>query len=161
MIARVYGLTPGVRARGWPALSCLAQCLWQTGPPNADVLVMQSKFDAEAALALIEKHRITNAVMVPTMFIRMLKLPQELRSRYDVSSLNWVTHTGAPCPPKSSVSSCNGGGRSSMRPTAAARSALRRFATPQGRDFASWQRRRSDAGNEDRILRRRWPPVTR
>lgn len=99
MIARVYGLTPGVRALvAGPLYHASPNAYGRQALPNADVLVMQSKFDAEAALALIEKHRITNAVMVPTMFIRMLKLPQELRSRYDVSSLNWVTHTGAPCP---------------------------------------------------------------
>jgi long-chain acyl-CoA synthetase len=62
---------------------------------TADVLVLQSKFDQEETLALIEKHRIDNAVMVPTMFVRMLKLPPEVRNRYDVRSLRWVTHTGA------------------------------------------------------------------
>lgn len=99
MIARVYGLTHGVRALvAGPLYHASPNAYGRQALPNADVLVMQSKFDAEAALALIEKHRITNAVMVPTMFIRMLKLPQEVRARYDVSSLKWVTHTGAPCP---------------------------------------------------------------
>lgn len=99
MIARVYGLTPGVRALvAGPLYHASPNAYGRQALPNADVLVMQSKFDAEAALALIEKHHVTNAVMVPTMFIRMLKLPTEVRSRYDVSSLKWVTHTGAPCP---------------------------------------------------------------
>ena len=64
----------------------------------AELLVLQSKFDPEETLALIERHRITNAVMVPTMFVRILRLPQAVRERYDLSSLRWVTHTGAPCP---------------------------------------------------------------
>lgn len=99
MIARVYGLTPGVRALvAGPLYHASPNAYGRQALPNADVLVMQSKFDAEAALALIEKHRITNAVMVPTMFIRMLKLAPETRARYDVESLSWVTHTGAPCP---------------------------------------------------------------
>ena len=99
MIARVYGLTPGVRALvAGPLYHASPNAYGRQALPTADVLVMQLKFDAEAALALIERHRITNAVMAPTMFIRMLKLPREVRGRYDVSSLNWVTHTGAPCP---------------------------------------------------------------
>ncbi|MDE2363426.1 MAG: AMP-binding protein [Hyphomicrobiales bacterium] len=99
MIARVYGLAPGVRALvAGPLYHASPNAYGRQALPNADVLVMQSKFDAEAALRLIETHRITNAVMVPTMFIRLLKLPHDVRARYDVSSLQWVTHTGAPCP---------------------------------------------------------------
>jgi long-chain acyl-CoA synthetase len=63
-------------------------------------MLLQTKFDAERTLAAIERHRITHAVMVPTMFIRLVKLPEEIRRRYDVSSLKWVIHTGAPCPPE-------------------------------------------------------------
>ncbi|MGE0881215.1 MAG: acyl-CoA synthetase [Acidimicrobiia bacterium] len=60
-------------------------------------IVMES-FDPEEALALIEKHRITHAQFVPTMFVRMLKLPEEVRRRYDVSSLKFAIHAAAPCP---------------------------------------------------------------
>ena len=59
---------------------------------------LMRKFDPEAALAAIETHRITHAGFVPTMFIRMLKLPPETRERYDLSSLEHVLHAGAPCP---------------------------------------------------------------
>ncbi len=55
-------------------------------------------FDAENALQLIERHRITHSQWVPTMFVRMLKLPPEVRGRYDVSSLEVAVHAAAPCP---------------------------------------------------------------
>lgn len=60
--------------------------------------IMMPKFDAEAVLRLIETHRITHAQFVPTMFVRMLKLPDAVRERYDVSSLECVIHAAAPCP---------------------------------------------------------------
>jgi acyl-CoA synthetase (AMP-forming)/AMP-acid ligase II len=59
--------------------------------------VMIPRFDAEETLRLIERHRVTHAQFVPTMFVRMLKLPLEVRSRYDVSSLQCVLHAAAPC----------------------------------------------------------------
>jgi long-chain acyl-CoA synthetase len=57
------------------------------------------KFDAESLLQLIEQHRVTSIVMVPTMFVRLLRLPLEVRRRYDISSLRSVHHAAAPCPP--------------------------------------------------------------
>ena len=60
--------------------------------------VTMRKFDAEAVLAAIEKYRVNNAHFVPTMFVRMLALPEEVRSKYDLSSLIQVTHAAAPCP---------------------------------------------------------------
>ncbi|MFF7647183.1 AMP-binding protein [Streptomyces canus] len=64
---------------------------------GATVVVME-KFDSEKALAAIERHRVTVAQVVPTMFVRMLKLPAETRERYDVSSLRVAVHSAAPCP---------------------------------------------------------------
>ena len=61
-------------------------------------LVMMEKFDAEGALRAIERHRVTHTQMVPTMFVRMLKLPDDVRASYDVSSLRVVVHAAAPCP---------------------------------------------------------------
>jgi long-chain acyl-CoA synthetase len=61
------------------------------------VIVME-RFDAEEALRLIERHRVTHATFVPTHFVRMLKLPEAARRRYDVSSLQAVIHAAAPCP---------------------------------------------------------------
>ena len=99
LFASVYGIRPGVRALvTGPLYHASPNAYGRHALTTADVLVLQSKFDPEETLALIEKHRIQNAVMVPTMFVRLLKLPAEVRNRYDVSSLEWVTHTGAPCP---------------------------------------------------------------
>ncbi|GAA3973401.1 acyl-CoA synthetase [Actinomadura viridis] len=64
---------------------------------GATVVIME-RFDAEEALALIEKYRVTHAQFVATMFARMLKLPEEVRGRYDLSSLEVVIHGAAPCP---------------------------------------------------------------
>ena len=61
------------------------------------VLIMK-KFDAEEALQIIEKERITHSQWVPTMFVRMLKLPDDVRLKYDVSSQKCVLHAAAPCP---------------------------------------------------------------
>jgi acyl-CoA synthetase (AMP-forming)/AMP-acid ligase II len=60
--------------------------------------VVMDRFDPENCLAMIEEHKITHAQFVPTMFIRMLKLPEETRKKYDVSSLEFVIHAAAPCP---------------------------------------------------------------
>lgn len=60
--------------------------------------VIMEKFDAEEYLRLIEKHKCTASQLVPTMFVRMLKLPAETRAKYDVSSLKAAVHAAAPCP---------------------------------------------------------------
>jgi len=62
-------------------------------------VVMMEKFDAVGALAAIEKHRVTIAQFVPTMFVRMLQLDEAVRTSYDASSLRVVLHAAAPCPP--------------------------------------------------------------
>lgn len=61
--------------------------------------VVMDQFDAEAALASIEKYRVTASQWVPTMFVRMLKLDPEVRARYDIRSLEIAIHSAAPCPP--------------------------------------------------------------
>jgi fatty-acyl-CoA synthase len=61
-------------------------------------LVMMEKFDAEGFLAAVQEHRVTHTQMVPTMFVRLLKLPDDVRGSYDVSSLRCVVHAAAPCP---------------------------------------------------------------
>jgi fatty-acyl-CoA synthase len=62
-------------------------------------VVLMERFDAEEALAAIERFRITVTQMVPTMFVRMLQLPEQTRTAYDVSSLRAAVHAAAPCPP--------------------------------------------------------------
>ena len=64
-----------------------------------DETVLMPRFDPEELLQLIEKHKTTHLQTVPTMFIRMLKLPEEQRAKYDTSSLEFVVHAAAPCPP--------------------------------------------------------------
>ena len=60
--------------------------------------VVMERFDAEDALRYIEKYKITHAQWVPTHFIRLLKLPEEVRAKYDLSSLQTIWHAAAPCP---------------------------------------------------------------
>jgi long-chain acyl-CoA synthetase len=61
-------------------------------------LIVMERFDAEQFLQLVEKHRVTHTQLVPTMFSRMLKLPESVRRRYDLSSLEATVHGAAPCP---------------------------------------------------------------
>jgi acyl-CoA synthetase (AMP-forming)/AMP-acid ligase II len=60
--------------------------------------VIMESFDAEDFLRLVSEHAITQSQLVPTMFVRMLKLPDEVRLRHDVSSLRGAIHAAAPCP---------------------------------------------------------------
>jgi long-chain acyl-CoA synthetase len=61
-------------------------------------VVLMDHWDAERALQLIERHHVTTTHMVPTQFHRLLRLPDEVKRRYDVSSLRHVLHAAAPCP---------------------------------------------------------------
>ena len=61
-------------------------------------VVLLGKFNPELFLQAVEHWRITAVMMVPTMFIRLLKLPDHVRERYDLSSLRTVVHAAAPCP---------------------------------------------------------------
>ena len=61
-------------------------------------VVMMERFDAEGVLQAIEKYNVTHSQMVPTMFVRLLKLDEDVRNKYDVSSLRTVIHAAAPCP---------------------------------------------------------------
>jgi long-chain acyl-CoA synthetase len=98
---RVYGLKPGV-------LTMIPGPLYHSAPNAfalraarvASLVALMPRFDPEAFLVLVEKHRIEAMFMVPTMFVRLLKLPEELRRRYDLSSLKFVMHAAAPCPPE-------------------------------------------------------------
>jgi long-chain acyl-CoA synthetase len=64
---------------------------------GSTTIVMQH-FDAEQWLALVERYRVTNCQMVPVMFNRLLRLPEDVRARYDTSSLECIVHAAAPCP---------------------------------------------------------------
>jgi long-chain acyl-CoA synthetase len=60
--------------------------------------VVMDRFEPEETLHLVERYRISHIQMVPTMFSRLLKLPEAVRHRYDLSSLEAVVHSAAPCP---------------------------------------------------------------
>jgi long-chain acyl-CoA synthetase len=99
---QVLGIEPGMRA-------LLAAPLYHSAPngygvyvalqPNT-LLVLETKFEAERALALIAQHKLTHAYMVPTMFVRLLRLSPEVRARYNLSSLRFIGCTGSPCAPE-------------------------------------------------------------
>jgi long-chain acyl-CoA synthetase len=63
-------------------------------------LVFLDKWSSEGVLAAVERHRVTRAHMVPIMFQRLLALPSEVKARYDISSLRYLIHGAAPCPPE-------------------------------------------------------------
>ena len=65
---------------------------------NGGTVVLMDRFDPEQTLQTIEQYQVTHAQFVPTMLIRMLKLPPEVRKRYDTGSLRAVVHAAAPCP---------------------------------------------------------------
>jgi long-chain acyl-CoA synthetase len=99
MRAIIYGLKPGARA-------ILPGPLYHSAPNSfglragrlGGALVLMPRFDREEFLALIARERIDTIFMVPTMFIRLMKLPEEIRRKYDVSSLRHIIHAAAPCP---------------------------------------------------------------
>jgi long-chain acyl-CoA synthetase len=61
-------------------------------------IILEPRFDPEELLAMIERYRVTHLHMVPTMFVRLLKLPEDVKRKYDLSSLRFVVHAAAPCP---------------------------------------------------------------
>jgi long-chain acyl-CoA synthetase len=101
MRALIYGLKPGVRA-------LLPGPLYHSAPNSfglrsgrlGGALVLMPRFDPEEFLALVEHERIDTIFMVPTMFVRLMKLPQAVRRKYDTSSLRHVVCAAAPCPPE-------------------------------------------------------------
>ena len=79
--------------------------MYHTGPLNGMRLLVRGvpmvilgKFDAESTLRAIHEHRTESSVMVPTHFVRLLALPDEVKQKYDVSSMKLAAHTGASCP---------------------------------------------------------------
>jgi len=99
MMALLFGLTPDSVYLSPAPLYHAAPLRFCMGVHIAGgTVVVMEHFDPEEALALIERYRVTLSQWVPTMFIRMLKLPEEVRAKYDVSSLQAAVHAAAPCP---------------------------------------------------------------
>ncbi len=99
LVGMLYGfgpdmvyLSPAPLYHAAPLRYCLAAHKF-----GGTVIVME-KFDPEFFLAQIEAQKVTHSQVVPTMFVRMLKLPEEARTRYDLSSLHGIIHAAAPCP---------------------------------------------------------------
>src|SRR5450756_1225044 len=99
MRAMIYGLKPDARA-------LLPGPLYHSAPNSfglragrlGGALALMPRFDPEEFLRLVEGERIDTIFMVPTMFIRLMKLPEQVRRKYDLSSLRHVIHAAAPCP---------------------------------------------------------------
>jgi|TARA_R110002072_G_scaffold38138_29_gene110614 long-chain acyl-CoA synthetase len=103
VIATSYGIHPGE-----PLRTIITGPMYHSVPniyglhcarTAGSLVVLQPRFDAEDLLRLIQTHRITNIHLVPTMFVRLLNLPEAVRRKYDLSSLKRVVHGAAPCPP--------------------------------------------------------------
>ena len=78
-----------------------APAMWTMAAQAAGATtILMQKFDPEHALDCIQRYRVTHAQFVPTMFVRMLRLPEGTRMRYDLSTLRRVVHAAAPCPPE-------------------------------------------------------------
>ena len=101
LVRTVYGIEDGCR-------TLVSAPLYHSAPASiaqhtlafGERLVLAPRFDAEATLALIERHRADVAYLTPTMYVRMIRLPDEIWARYDVSSLRFVASTGSPCAPE-------------------------------------------------------------
>ncbi|MEV4745398.1 acyl-CoA synthetase [Streptosporangium sp. NPDC049248] len=97
----LFGITPGkenVHLVTSPNYHTAVTQFGGTALQMGHTLVYMDKWDAEQTLRLCERYRVTNSHMVPTHFKRLLALPDEVRSRYDLSSLKWMIHAAAPCP---------------------------------------------------------------
>lgn len=78
-----------------------AAIIWSCGVHElGGTVVVLEKFDAEEFLRVVERDSVTHAQVVPTMMVRMLALPDDVKARYDLSSLTCMVHAAAPCPPE-------------------------------------------------------------
>ena len=95
----LYGFTPDMVYLSPAPLYHAAPLRWSMAVQQlGGTVVVMDRFDPEAALAAIERYGVTHAQWVPTHFVRLLKLPEAVRARYDMTSLRSVWHAAAPCP---------------------------------------------------------------
>ncbi|MFW2853493.1 acyl-CoA synthetase [Sphingomonas sp. TX0543] len=97
-----YGLVPGedrVVLMNGPMYHAAPNSYGTMAFASGADIVLQPRFDAEEMLQLIERYRVTHMHIVPTMFVRLLRLPEDVKGRYDLSCLRYVAHGAAPCPP--------------------------------------------------------------
>jgi long-chain acyl-CoA synthetase len=94
-----FWLDPGAIYISPAPLYHTAPSVWSMTIQSAGITtVVMEKFDAEGCLDAIQRHRVTHGQFVPAMFVRMLKLPEAVRSSYDLSSMKRAMHAAAPCP---------------------------------------------------------------
>lgn len=99
MAEHMFGFPPNGTYLSPAPLYHAAPLRWCMGYQRiGGTVVVMEKFDPEHALQLIEKYKIDCGQFVPTHFVRMLKLPPEVRTRYDLSSMKSAVHAAAPCP---------------------------------------------------------------
>ncbi|MBN8940796.1 MAG: AMP-binding protein [Rhizobiales bacterium] len=100
MRMQVYGLEPGMRtAMSAPMYHSAPNSYSMNAVRQGGLVILLPRFDPEQLLETIERERLTHMFMVPTMFVRLTKLPAEVRARYDISSMRFIIHAGSPCPP--------------------------------------------------------------
>ena len=94
----VLGVAPGMRALMSAPLYHSAPAAYAVQAALSDAhLVLEPKFDAERTLQLVESERLTHLYLVPTMYVRLLRLREDVRRRYDLSSVRFVASSGSPC----------------------------------------------------------------
>jgi len=99
VVGGVLGVVPGIRTVIPAPLYHAAPNAFATFAMQLGTfMVLQPRFDAEELLRIIDQYKVTHFQAVPTMFVRLLKLPQQIRDQYDVSSIEYVVHAAAPCP---------------------------------------------------------------
>lgn len=99
--AEWFGMRPGLRTAMVGPLYHSVQTTYAYAALRSDGSVtLRPKFDAEEVLRLIDGEKLTHLHLVPTMMWRLVNLPESVRTRYDLSSLEFVVHGAAPCPPE-------------------------------------------------------------
>ncbi|WP_085340487.1 acyl-CoA synthetase [Aquidulcibacter paucihalophilus] len=99
MAQAIYGITADSQYLSPAPLYHAAPLRWCMSVHKiGGTVVVMEKFEPEAYLAAVDRHRITDSQLVPTMFVRMLKLDEAIRTAYDLSSLKMAVHAAAPCP---------------------------------------------------------------
>jgi long-chain acyl-CoA synthetase len=101
LLPQLFGITPGapnVHLVTSPHYHTAVSVFGGAALHMGHCLVYLDGWDAERALALIERYRVTHTHMVPTHFKRLLSLPERTRRGYDISSMRWILHAAAPCP---------------------------------------------------------------
>ena len=101
VLSIIHDTAPGnVALVTGPLYHLFSQAILMATFSAGGTVVVMERFDPEECLRLIEAHRVTHSALVPTLFVRLLRLPAAVRARYDLSTLRHVVHSGAPCAPE-------------------------------------------------------------